>query len=108
MDTEQAAAQTAWSKMFARKRELQGQSLASWSRSGRAKGIPFTIDEISTAAIEVSGKTFKSPRRISRSDFEYIASKWNSYLDGQLRRDELNRSQNTTYILTILHWLDSN
>jgi len=108
MDGKQAAAHPAWSRMLARKMELEGQTLISWSRSGRVKGTSFTIDEISNAAIEVSGKTFKSPRRISRSDFEYVADKWGPYLNGQLRRDELNRSQNTTYILTILHWLDPN
>jgi hypothetical protein len=107
MDTSQAPASTAWSKVLARKMKLKGQKLVSWSRSGRAKAVPFAVDDISTSAVEVNGPTFKR-RRISSSDFEYIAERWEPYLKGQLRRDELNRSQNTTYILTILHWLDSN
>jgi hypothetical protein len=84
------------------------QPSLSWSQTGRAKEIPFTLDGVSADAIEISGRTIKGARKISRSDFEFVADRWDAYLDRQLRRYELNRSQNTTYILTILHWLDSN
>jgi hypothetical protein len=85
-----------------------GATLTSWSRSGQAKNIPFTLDGVSADSIEISGQTIKGPRKISRPDFDFVADRCGAYLNGQLRRDELSRSQNTTHILTILHWLDSN
>lgn len=89
--------------------KLEGLKLQYWSRHqlpDRHRGT-LIVDHITSDAIEISGESFK-PRRIQRSDFDYVASMWNAYKTGQLRRGQLNRSQNTTYILTLLHWLDSN
>jgi len=65
------------------------------------------VDRILSDKVEISGPTFK-PRTVQRSDFEYVEGTWQDFLGGLLRRDELNLSQNTTYILTLLDWVDSN
>jgi hypothetical protein len=44
-------------------------------------------------------------RRISKGDFEKVLDHWADYKAGRVTRAELtNISQNTTYIMSLLHW----
>ena len=96
-----------WNEMQQLKRKLTGRSLQYWSRrEPQGSDKSFTVEEIRPNQVSISGKTLK-PRVISRSDFEYVEGLWPDYRDRKLRRDQLNRSQNTTYILTLLNWIDS-
>jgi hypothetical protein len=87
-----------------------GLRLQTWSAAkGYLKGS-FVIEALSADRIEVNSDGIKNPPRpISRADFERIAALWPEYKAGTLPRSRLiQESQNTTYIVTMLHWLETN
>jgi hypothetical protein len=60
------------------------------------------------AAVIVTSDRIAKERRISKGDFERIFALWPDYKVGAIRRRELvTRSQNTTYIISLLHWRET-
>jgi hypothetical protein len=79
-----------------------GASIKPWSAAGRAKPTSaFVISAMNASAVDVQPSN-GALRHVTKGDFAYIFNLWPSYKAGTLRRDQLNRSQNTTYILSIL------
>jgi hypothetical protein len=75
----------------------------AWSATGRARA-KFSIEDLDGGAITILPGT-GSARRISKGDFEKVLDYWAQYKAGRVTRVELtNISQNTTYILSLLHW----
>jgi hypothetical protein len=85
-----------------------GALVPNWGLSRGYTGRTFIIDDIERSAIIVRGGKMVEPRRISRGEFEKLFALWDQYLAGNLPRSKmLPLSQNTTYILSILHLIDS-
>ena len=77
----------------------------AWSLAGKTRSAfeITSIDETSVTVALGSGGF----RRIPQSDFEKLFAKWGDYKSERLPRQELrNLSQNSTYILTILHLIE--
>jgi hypothetical protein len=77
----------------------------AWSREGRARSR-FGIVEVKGGGVTV--RTGNGLRSVPRKDFEVIFRLWRDYKKGKVQRQELRElSQNTTYVLGIFHWIES-
>ena len=98
---------TAWDEVQQRVRA--GLQVQHWSKDKGDLQGRFTVDGVSQNRIEISSKSISGRRRISRADFEAVAKEWPTYLAGNVTRHDLrDSSQNTTYVISLLHWLDAN
>jgi len=77
--------------------------LHCWSAAGRAKGH-FEVTKVGREGIFVQTKY--EPRFVPRRDFEKLFPIWPDYKDGKVQRHQLNYVVNTTYVLSIFHWLE--
>lgn len=77
--------------------------LYCWSAAGRAKGF-FGVTLIGHEGITV--RTGKGLRFVPRRDFEALFPLWLDYKAGMIPRVKLNFIVNTTYVLSIFHWLE--
>jgi hypothetical protein len=80
-----------------------------WSAHSDYTGAGFKVDGFDPTAITVIPEGRK-PRSISREDFRRVYAQWGAYKAGKIGRAELGeitRSQNTSYILSLLHWLEA-
>ncbi len=82
-----------------------GQIMHAWSVRGRARSV-FSILAKDPSKITVAPQNGK-PRPVTRHDFEQVYEVWPAYRDRKKPRHELGFSQNSTYIVTILHWCES-
>ena len=74
-------------------------------RIGAILAANFEINDIDGAAVIVRSGQMGEERRVSKGDFQRLFAFWSAYNRGTIGRAELGkRSQNTTYILSILHW----
>jgi hypothetical protein len=81
-------------------------TITNWSIKGYTGG-EFRIDNVDGAAITVIPKNGK-PRSVSKTDFGKMYALWAAYKASTIGRAELaTKSQNTTYILSLFHWLES-
>jgi hypothetical protein len=81
-----------------------GTSVTCWSRDGFDSGGGFVIGQVSPECIEI----VHPPRRIAKSDVRQMWEWWPDFKYGAKARSTLTRrSLNTTYILSILHWLEN-
>jgi hypothetical protein len=77
--------------------------IPAWSAAGRTRS-KFTVVDIDGGSITILPST-GNERRISKGDFDKVHTHWPDYKIGRTKRGELiNVSQNTTYILSLLHW----
>jgi hypothetical protein len=81
-----------------------GVIVRNWGAARRYTGGTFKIDDVERTAITISGGDMQMPRRVSKGGFEKVHAVWDAYLAGNYPRSRMtNLSQNTTYILSILH-----
>ena len=91
-----------------RRRLRVGSAIKNWSADRGYTGGTFRINDVDGAAVIVTSDRIAKERRISKGDFERIFALWPAYKVGTIRREELvAKSQNTTYIISILHWQDT-
>jgi hypothetical protein len=77
--------------------------IKAWSAAGRTR-TKFTVVDLDGGSISILPST-GNERRISKGDFEKVLEHWPAYKSRRVKRGELlNVSQNTTYILSLLHW----
>jgi hypothetical protein len=89
-----------------RQRLSQGQEISNWSYDGQARGVT-RIERFNYDEVVVTGENTKEARSVSRNDFKKVFEIWDRYKQGLVPRSEIGKiSRNTTYILTILHWLE--
>jgi hypothetical protein len=82
----------------------RGTVVQNWGAARGYTGGTFKIVDVDRTSITVSGGEMSMPRRVSKGDFEKVASIWEEYTAGNYPRSKMtNLSQNTTYILSILH-----
>ena len=76
----------------------------NWSQARGYTGGNFRIEHVGNSGIMVFGGNMSVPRAVSRGEFEKVYAVWDEYTGGEYSRAELTKlSQNTTYILSILH-----
>jgi hypothetical protein len=101
-----ASFETIWSSIQHRLRP--GMVVNNWGLSRGFTGGSFTIDDMERTAVTVRGGRMVAPRRVSKGEFEKLYAIWDQYLAGNFPRSKiLPLSQNTSYILSILHLIDS-
>jgi hypothetical protein len=86
-----------------------GSQIKMWSAHSGYTGAGFKVDGFDPTAVIVIPEGRK-PRSISREDFRRVYAQWNTYSTGKIGRAELGeitRSQNTSYILSLFHWLET-
>jgi hypothetical protein len=77
----------------------------NWNARRGYTGGGFQIRGVDDAAVIVQAGQMGQERRVSRGDFQRVFTLWDAYNQGTMSRSELGKvSQNTTYILRILHW----
>lgn len=78
----------------------------AWSIAGKTRST-FEITDIEAGSVTVQPDS-GARRRISKSDFAKVFERWTDYKTEHLPRQDLREiSQNSTYILTILHIIES-
>jgi hypothetical protein len=88
-----------------RQRLTPGALVKNWSADRGYTGGEFRINDVDGSAVIVRSGQMGQERRVSRGDFQRLFAFWSAYNRGAIGRAELGkRSQNTTYILSILHW----
>lgn len=85
-----------------------GEVIPHWSLH-RPQEKTFIVDNIYENKIEITNSKNRK-RVISKTDFENIFSKWDSYKQGGITRKELRDipNQNTTYVISIIYKLKVN
>lgn len=91
---------SAWSAVFNLLHPIP--ALYHWSAAGRANGH-FAVTSVDRNGIGVL--TSKGSRFVPVGDFAAIFPLWNDYCDKKIQRHKLNFCVNTTYVLSIFHWL---
>lgn len=90
-----------------RRRLRPGILVRNWSADRGYTGGEFRINDVDGGAVIVRSGQMGQERRVSTGDFQRLFTFWGAYNRGTIGRAELGkRSQNTTYILSILHWRD--
>jgi hypothetical protein len=81
------------------------ERIQNWSADEGYTGGRFRIKDIEPSSITIEADGISVPRRITKSEFQMIFADWPGYRVGTIRRSALrDKSNNTTYILSILHW----
>jgi hypothetical protein len=97
-----------WSDI--RRRLRVGTIIPNWSVHGYT-GKTFRIVGVDNTAVMVSSSRMQDKgkgRLVSRGEFERCFPIWPDYKAGMVQRTVLTaRSQNTTYVISILHWQET-
>src|SRR5438105_396172 len=81
-----------------------GQTVRNWGHARGYTGGDFRVEDVSRYSVTVFGGNMTQPRVVSRGDFEKVYWVWDDYVAGEYPREAMTKlSQNTTYILSILH-----
>jgi hypothetical protein len=86
-----------------------GTVVKYWGAHTGYTGAEFKVDGFGTSSVTVIPGAGRA-RSISREDFRRIYAQWSAYKVGKIGRAELGeitRSQNTSYILSLFHWLEA-
>lgn len=76
----------------------------NWGAARGFTGGTFEVKDVERTSITVAGGDMQMSRRISKGEFEKVYAVWDTYLAGNYPRSKMtNLSQNTTYIVSILH-----
>jgi hypothetical protein len=96
---------TVWSDL---QRTLKCQTFGNWAVASGDLDSSFNVVGVYPDRIEVTSAGIQgAPRKIARSEFERVARLWPKYRQGGVQRQSLrDTSKNSTYIITLLHWLD--
>jgi len=93
----------AWSDI--QLRLTPGTVVKNWSADKGYTGGRFKITGLDSSSVLIQSEHMNQERHVSKGDFERLFAFWPAYTCGTVGRSELaKRSQNTTYILSILHW----
>lgn len=83
-----------------------GAVMQNWGAARGYTGGIFEVKDVERTSITVAGGGMKKSRRISKGEFQKVYAVWDTYIAGNFPRSKMtNLSQNTTYIVSILHRL---
>jgi hypothetical protein len=95
-----------WREIQARLSE--GTEIPNWGLVDGYTGKVTRIEGKNYDEILVSGERTTERRRVPRTEFKKVFEVWYRYKQGLTSRDEIQGfSQNTTYIFSILKWLEA-
>jgi len=84
-----------------------GTVIQSWGVARGYTGGSFKVEDVERTSVTVAGGDMQMSRRVSQGEFEKVYAVWPQYAAGNYPRSKMtNLSQNTTYILSILHPFD--
>jgi len=90
---------------------LRGAATVNYWSLGRGDhgGKTFRAVMLDAGTITVTASGIAKERRISMAEFIRVARLWPGYKDGTTSRSELaaTKSQNTSYIIGLLHWRET-
>jgi hypothetical protein len=90
-----------------REKVWPGFKFTTWSAFSGYLGNTFQIYKISDNSIIVQSPSAKNLQIVPKKDFFNISIDWNEYKLGNIPRYEFrDRTRYSTYIISILHWLD--
>jgi hypothetical protein len=94
-----------WSQII---RKLHAdETIRNWGHARGYTGGAFQIDSVANSSVTVFGGNMSHPRAIPKSDFQKVHAIWADYCAGNYPRSKMtDLSQNTTYILSILHHIE--
>jgi hypothetical protein len=102
-----------WSDLTARLRSAMVSEasfdIPNWSNDKGFTGNISRVEAVNYDEVVFIGERTTEPRRVSRRDFKKIFEDyWERYKQGTVSREELVRaSRNSTYIISVLHWLEN-
>ena len=91
--------------------DLQGrlpvrERIQNWSADKGYTGVRFQIKGVEPSAITIEADG--TSVQIAKSEFQKIFADWPGYQGETVRRNEpRDKSKNTAYILSILHWRET-
>jgi len=88
----------------------KNQKVENWGVRGYS-GNQFAVVECERNAILVKSLRTQNERRVTKSEFEKVYPYYQKLRSGQIGRAELGeatQSRNTSYILSLLNWYQSN
>ena len=81
-----------------------GIEIRNWSIAKSYTGGSFRIIATTAETVTVFGGRMRAERTIRKAEFGKLAAVWDRYRAGRLPRSDLGSlSQNTTYVLSLLH-----
>ena len=84
------------------------ERIQNWSADKGYTGGRFQIKDVEPSSITIEADGAPVPRQVAKSEFQKIFADWPAYRVGTIRRSALrDKSKNTTYILSILHWQET-
>jgi hypothetical protein len=80
--------------------------IPNWSYDSGYTGKVSCIEGLNYDVFIVTGEKTSEKRRVTRRDFQKVFELWDRYKEGHIPRDDIQAlSRNSTYIISILHWL---
>jgi hypothetical protein len=84
-----------------------GTAVQNWGVARGFAGRTFEVMDVERTVITIFGGDMQMPRRLSKDDFARVYAVWDAYIGGRYPRSKMtDLSQNTTYIVSILHGLN--
>ncbi len=100
------AFEAVWARIIQRLRP--GETIRNWGLARDYTGRTFKIEHVGNSSILVFGGKMKSARNVTKGDFANIYAVWDAYRVGKYPRGEMmSLSQNSTYIISILHHIEA-
>jgi hypothetical protein len=94
-----------WRELGARLSE--GTEIPNWSYDHGYTGKVTRIERVYYDSITVSGDRTTKHRAVPGTDFKKVFEFWDRYKQGLIPRDDIQEiSRNSTYIFSLLHWLE--
>lgn len=87
-------------------KQLQGKVFNTWSPTGKAQNLEFTVISVDNEKIVFQRKEFDK-RPLYRAAAEHFFENWDSYKQRNISRKELGRNNfNTSYLSGIINKLE--
>ena len=84
------------------------ERIQNWSADKGYTGERFQIKDVEPSSITIEADGTSVPRQVAKSEFQKIFADWPAYRMGTARQNvPRDKSKNTTYILSILHWQET-
>ena len=84
------------------------ERIQNWSADKGYTGERFQIKDVEPSSVTIEADGTSIPRQVAKSEFRKIFADWPAYRVGTIRRSALrDKSKNTTYILSLLHWRET-
>ena len=91
-----------WNKLH----KFTGEKIGTWSHGHGNLNSSFYVKEVTNTNLTV--ETPKGTQRVvTRADFEWGEEIWDDYINGRIPRTVWQKSVNSTYIISLIHRLDS-